>query len=194
MSRHHLAWIAFAGMLGSSTLLSQSAQAQGVWAGSATCTAKTSGPGYSEQQTHRWTINVGKVNSFGAFKQYSYDWTVTGGGTNSVSIWKINGGAKGGFATGGFFQTYVDLSGNLHFEQVPTGGDLRGILVTPRSGGASFPWNIHELELFPAPMIVSAKRAVSLYGTSKSAPTSVAFQAPFGSTTRQVCSWSFRLI
>jgi hypothetical protein len=195
MSRHRLAWIVvLAGVFCSSTLLTQTAQAQGVWVGSATCTAKTIGPngpsgpyGYSEQQTQKWKIVPGQVNAFAGFKQYFYNWTVTGGGANSSYTWNINGHAKGGY-----FQTYLDSTGKLHIQQTPSGGDLRGILLTPRGGGTPFSWNIWELELFPI-MIVPGK-ASSIHGTSKTNPMNVGFERPANSRTIQQCSWSFRLI
>jgi hypothetical protein len=193
MSRHHLAWIAIlAAVFGSSTLLSQTAQAlpQGNWVGSATCTVKTTGPGgYSDQQTHKWNIIAGSVKSMGAYTHYNYEWTVTGGGGNSVNTWQINSSSKKGY-----FQTHVDPNGKLHFEQVQSGGDLRGILVTPKSGGPTFPENIHETAF--ATIIVPATKVHYLQGQSKPIKVNgaVGFQQPAGSTTTKVCSWKFRLI
>ena len=89
MSGHRLVWIAIlAAVFGSSTLSSQTAQAQpsGQWAGSATCTLKTTGPSYSDLQIHTWTIGYPPfVTTLGAYTRYHYTWTVTGGGGNSTS-------------------------------------------------------------------------------------------------------------
>lgn len=54
------------------------------WSGSARCELQTTGPGYSDRQTHTWTI-TGAPAAEGAFLVHPGTWTVTGGGALSRS-------------------------------------------------------------------------------------------------------------
>jgi hypothetical protein len=191
MSGYRLVWIAIlAAVFSSSTLLSQTAQAQpkGQWTGSATCTLKTTGPNYSDLQIHTWRIGYPPfVTTSGAFTYYRYTWTVTGGGGNSTSTWQINGGSK----ITGYFQTHVDPNGKLHFAQGSTGLDPFGI----RLSSFPFRYNVFETD-FPAIVVPATPHLRILQGQTKrpivvNGP--VGYQQPGGSTTKKTCSWSFRL-
>ena len=51
------------------------------WSGSATCEVAVTGSGYTDQQTHQWTITGGAPTKSGAFDIYPGTWRVTGGGS-----------------------------------------------------------------------------------------------------------------
>lgn len=51
------------------------------WRGWATCEVTVTGPGYRDQQTHKWTTTGGAPAKRGAFDLYPGTWSVTGGGS-----------------------------------------------------------------------------------------------------------------
>jgi hypothetical protein len=53
------------------------------WAGWARCQVSVQGPGYTDQQTHTWTIEGGAPTAQGAFQIYAGTWSVVGGGSLS---------------------------------------------------------------------------------------------------------------
>jgi hypothetical protein len=55
------------------------------WAGWARCQINVQGPGYTDQQTHTWTIAGGAPTVQGAFHVYAGTWSVVGGGSLSRS-------------------------------------------------------------------------------------------------------------
>jgi hypothetical protein len=58
-----------------------SAASQGLWAGWARCEIRVSGQGYSDHQTHTWTLGGGTPTVSGAFRVYPATWSVVGGGS-----------------------------------------------------------------------------------------------------------------
>ncbi len=54
---------------------------QAPWSGWARCQISVSGQGYSDQQTHTWTITGGAPTLSGAFRVYPATWSVVGGGS-----------------------------------------------------------------------------------------------------------------
>src|SRR5206468_9575935 len=52
----------------------------GAWAGWARCQVDVQGPGYTEHQTHTWTIAGGTPTVEGAFRVYPGTWSVVGAG------------------------------------------------------------------------------------------------------------------
>ncbi len=56
-------------------------QAPAAWAGWARCQINVQGPGYTDQQTHTWTITGGAPTVEGAFRIYPGTWSVVGGGS-----------------------------------------------------------------------------------------------------------------
>jgi hypothetical protein len=69
------------GLLGFAGLGLAQAAAAATWSGSATCDVTVTGPGYSDQQTHKWTMTGGAPTKSGAFDIYPGTWSVTGGGS-----------------------------------------------------------------------------------------------------------------
>jgi hypothetical protein len=69
------------------------------WAGWARCQITVQGPGYTDQQTHTWTITGGAPTAQGAFQTYAGTWAVVGGGSLSrtqgtqtlMAQWATNG-------------------------------------------------------------------------------------------------------
>ena len=51
------------------------------WSGWARCQISVQGPGYSDQQTHTWTITGGAPTAQGAFQIYAATWAAVGGGS-----------------------------------------------------------------------------------------------------------------
>lgn len=52
------------------------------WSGWARCEINVSGDGYSDKQTHTWTITGGTPTVSGAFREYPATWSVVGGGSS----------------------------------------------------------------------------------------------------------------
>jgi hypothetical protein len=51
------------------------------WAGWARCQINVTGPGYTDQQTHTWTITGSTPTVSGAFRVYPGSWSIVGGGS-----------------------------------------------------------------------------------------------------------------
>jgi hypothetical protein len=54
---------------------------QASWAGWARCQINVTGPGYSDRQTHTWTITGSTPTVSGAFRVYPGTWSAVGGGS-----------------------------------------------------------------------------------------------------------------
>jgi hypothetical protein len=84
MSKSNLTRLALASLtliaLASLTTAQQSTP-QAPWAGWARCAINVSGQGYSDQQTHTWTINSSASTVSGAFRVYPATWSVAGSGS-----------------------------------------------------------------------------------------------------------------
>jgi hypothetical protein len=59
----------------------QQSASQGPWGGWARCEINVSGQGYSDHQTHTWTISSSTSTVSGAFRVYPATWSVAGGGS-----------------------------------------------------------------------------------------------------------------
>lgn len=59
----------------------QQTAAQAPWGGWARCQINVSGQGYSDQQTHTWTISSSTSTVSGAFRVYPATWSVAGNGS-----------------------------------------------------------------------------------------------------------------
>jgi hypothetical protein len=70
--------LAFLGSVGPG--LAQSTAPE-TWRGWATCDVTVTGPGYRDQQTHKWRTTGGAPTKRGAFDIYPGTWSVTGGGS-----------------------------------------------------------------------------------------------------------------
>jgi len=55
--------------------------ADGPWSGSAQCQVNVQGPGYSDQQTHSWTVAGSSPTPQGAIRLFAGTWSVTGNGS-----------------------------------------------------------------------------------------------------------------
>jgi hypothetical protein len=65
--------------------VAQGQQTTAAWAGWARCQISVRGPGYTDQQTHTWTLTGGAPTVQGAFHVYAGTWAVVGGGSLSRS-------------------------------------------------------------------------------------------------------------
>ncbi|MGH8263564.1 MAG: hypothetical protein ACRET4_08790 [Steroidobacteraceae bacterium] len=68
------------GLLGSASLSAAKAPPAANWRGWATCDVTVTGPGYRDQQTHKWRTTGSAPTKSGAFEIYPAAWSVTGGG------------------------------------------------------------------------------------------------------------------
>jgi hypothetical protein len=68
------------GLLGSASLGFAQAPPAANWRGWATCDVTVAGPGYRDQQTHKWRTTGSAATKRGAFDIYPGTWSVTGGG------------------------------------------------------------------------------------------------------------------
>jgi len=64
-----------------STAAAQQSASQGPWGGWARCEISVSGQGYSDHQTHTWTISSSTSTVSGAFRVYPATWSVAGSGS-----------------------------------------------------------------------------------------------------------------
>ena len=64
----------------------QSAPSQAAWAGWARCQINVTGPGYTDQQTHTWTMTGGAPTVEGAFRTFPATWSVVGGGSLQKTV------------------------------------------------------------------------------------------------------------
>jgi hypothetical protein len=64
-----------------STAAAQQSAYQGPWGGWARCEINVSGQGYSDHQTHTWTISSSASTVSGAFRVYPATWSVAGSGS-----------------------------------------------------------------------------------------------------------------
>jgi hypothetical protein len=65
----------------SSLAAAQQSASQEPWSGWARCEISVSGQGYSDQQTHTWTISSSTSAVSGAFRVYPATWSVVGSGS-----------------------------------------------------------------------------------------------------------------
>jgi hypothetical protein len=64
----------------------QPAPSQSAWAGWARCRIDVTGPGYTDQQTHTWTMTGGAPTVEGAFRIFPATWSVVGGGSLQKTV------------------------------------------------------------------------------------------------------------
>ena len=64
----------------------QPAPSQAAWAGWARCQINVTGPGYTDQQTHTWTMTGGAPTVQGAFRIFPATWSVVGGGSLQKTV------------------------------------------------------------------------------------------------------------
>lgn len=180
--------------------------AQGQWSGWARCQVSVQGPGYSDQQTHTWTITAGAPTTEGAFQVYAATWSVTGSGSltrsqgnqSLTAQWATNGPAVSAPVA-----VFVRASDRRMFiqsrhAQLRSTGAVQGFQRQTIAGVPQKPADIRaEAFEWAFPLIaVSAPVAPETNATangSSTSPTngSVGVMQPGGSQGTASCTWQF---
>lgn len=204
----HLSRLALALTLSIATVdptAAQQSAPQSPWAGWARCQIDVTGPGYTDQQTHTWTITSGTPTVAGAFRVYQGTWSVVGGGSlqraqgnqTLVARWSRNTPAMSAPIA-----EFVRASDRRMFiqarhAQLRGAGGIQGyqqltIDGKPQKPGAigaeAFEW------AFPDVVVSRPNPSANLVanGSSTSAVKgSVGFMQPAGSQGTAACTWQF---
>lgn len=176
------------------------------WSGWVRCQVDVRGPGYSDQQTHTWTMDKGAPVVQGAFHIYPGTWSVVGEG----SLTRTQGSQtlQARWATNGPeisapFAVFVRASDNRMFirawhAQLRNASAIQGYQQLSVSGVPTPETRIHS----PAyewgfPMIpISAPVPPSTQATASGSSTTPAFGSvglmqPGGSAVTASCTWQF---
>jgi len=184
MSRHKEVKPALLAVLAtcSMALLSQRAEAQARWFGSATCEVTTTANDYSDTQTHRWNILPLRATSQGATTSYSLIWTVTGHGQSSSNSWTYNGI---GFQQLRFTVTATDKT-HYHIAE--------GTLLCDRSGvhdKGGMTDQICEQQFTTPPIVVDTTSTKIQQSVPITINGKVGYQEPAVATHSAMCSVDF---
>ena len=175
--------------------------ADGPWSGSARCRITTQGNGYSDVQTHSWSITGGVPTAQGAIRLFAGTWTVTGGGAlertqgnqTLKAQWKTNAQSSG--APISIFVRASD--GRLLIK--PGHAQLRakdGIAGTQQLfvNGQLKSSGVISVEAFEwqLPVAEGNSTATNIHGSNQQEiKASVGPMQPAGSNVIASCDWSF---
>ena len=206
MKKHIVALAASLALAQFSTGTFAQQAAPAAWAGWARCQINVQGPGYTDQQTHTWTIAGGAPTAQGAFQIYPGTWSVVGGGSLSRSQgtqtlraqWATN--APDISAP---IAVFVRASDNRMFiqarhAQLRSAAAIQGFQQVTINGMPQTPGKIDAAAFewaFPV-IAVSAPippdRNATASGSSTSPVTgSVGLMQPAGSQATASCTWQF---
>jgi hypothetical protein len=180
--------------------------APAAWSGWARCQITVQGPGYTDQQTHTWTISGSAPTAQGAFQIYAATWSVVGGGSLSrtqgtqtlTAQWASNAPN-----TSAPLAVFVRASDKRMFiqsrhAQLRSAAAIQGYQQLTISGKPQTPGKINaEAFEWAFPVIaVSAPVAPDTNATangSSTSPTngSVGPMQPAGSQGTASCTWQF---
>ena len=184
-----------------SPAFSQSAPSPGVgWSGSARCQLSVQGPGYSDSETHTWTI-TGPATVEGAFRVYPATWSVTGSGSlqrtqgsqTLAAQWTINAPAMS--APIAIFVRASD--GRMFMQprhaQVRARDAVQGQQQVTIEGKPQTPVKISaEAFEWTFPVVEVPAGSTTLSGSSTPAVNgSVGLMQPGGSRATASCSWQY---
>jgi hypothetical protein len=186
-------------------VVAQSAPPTLGWSGWLRCEVTVRGPGYTDQQTHTWTMPGGTPTVAGAFRVYPATWSVVGSGglqrtRNDQSLdvrWSTNGPALS--APIAVFVRASDgkiLIQSRH-TQLRAPGAIQGYQLQTIDGKRqpvgvialeAFEWAFPLIEVTPATATTNATAS-----GSRSQPTtgSVGPMQPDGSQGSAACTWQF---
>jgi hypothetical protein len=171
----------------------------GAWAGWARCQVDVQGPGYTEHQTHTWTIAGGTPTVEGAFRVYPGTWSVVGGGTlqrtqgtqTLMAQWAVNVPA-----TSAPIAVFVRASdGRMLIQarhtQLRSSGAVAGYQQQTIDGKLQPPSQISaEAFEWSFPVIDGASTSTSVSGSSAPGVNgSVGYMQPAGSRGTASCTW-----
>ena len=176
------------------------------WAGWARCQITVQGPGYTDQQTHTWTITGGAPKAEGAFQIYAGTWAVVGGGSLSrtqgtqtlMARWATNGPN-----ISAPIAVFVRASDNRMFiqarhAQLRGPAAIQGYQQLTIDGKPQTPGKIAAEAFesaFPviavSPPIPPATNATAIGSSTPPVSGSVGLMQPAGSKSTASCTWQF---
>jgi hypothetical protein len=171
------------------------------WSGWARCQVNVQGPGYSDQQTHTWTLTGGTPTVEGAFRVYPGTWSVVGSGSlqrsqgtqTLTAQWATNGAPMNGPIA-----VFVRASDGRMFiqarhAQLRAAGAIQGYQQVTIDGKQQTPGKV-AVEAFEwaFPLVEVSPSATTATGSSAPAVTgSVGPMQPAGSSATASCTWQF---
>ena len=176
----------------------------GPWSGQAQCTLTVTGPGYSEQETHTWTLSGGAPTLQGAMHVFQGTWSVSGNGSvqrtqgnqSYKAQWTVSATRPNApiaiFVRASDGKTII----NAWHAQLRSAGGVTGTQQQTINGVPQTPGTIN-LETFewqfPAAGTAIDSGTAPQFSGSKSTPTngSVGPMQPGGSQGTAQCSWKF---
>ena len=181
----------------------QSSQAS--WSGWARCEINVSGQGYSDQQTHTWTISGGTPTVSGAFRVYPATWSVVGGGSSQrtqgnqtlMVQWATNAQNLSAplavFVRASDGRMFIQARhAQVRAPQAVTGYQQLTIHGKPQMpgkvGAEAFEW------AFPVVEVSRPKPGANAVANGSSTPVvngKVGFMQPAGTQATASCTWKF---
>jgi hypothetical protein len=177
------------------------AQPPATWSGWARCDVAVQGPGYSDRQTHTWTMAGGTPTVEGAFRIYPASWSVVGAGslqrtqgTQSLTAqWAAN--VAGVSAPLALFVRASDgrMFISARHAQLRAAGAVAGyqqlvvdgVPQTPGQIAAeAFEWAFPTIDVDPKLLTASGSKTSAVNG-------SVGVMQPAGSQVTASCTWQF---
>jgi len=176
------------------------------WAGWARCQINVQGPGYTDQQTHTWTISGGAPTTQGAFQVYAATWSVVGGGSFSrtqgnqtlTAQWATNAPSISAplavFVRASDHRMFIQ---SRHAQLRSTGAvqgyqqvTIAGKPQTPgKIGAEAFEWGFPVIAV-SAP-VPPDTHATAVGSNTSSTNGSVGMMQPAGSQGTASCTWQF---
>jgi hypothetical protein len=173
----------------------------GAWAGWARCQVDVQGPGYTEHQTHTWTITGGTPTVEGAFRIYPGTWSVVGGGalqraqgTQTLNAqWAINAPSISAPIAAFVRASDGRLFIQARHAQLRSSGAVAGYQQQTIDGKPQPPGRISaEAFEWSFPVIDGASTSTSVSGSSAPGVNgSIGYMQPAGSRGTASCAWQF---
>jgi hypothetical protein len=180
---------------------SQSSATPPAWSGWARCEVAVQGPGYTDRQTHTWTLSGGTPTVEGAFRIYPATWSVVGSGSlqrtqgnqSLMAQWATN--VAGVSAPLAVFARASDgrMFISARHAQLRSAGAIAGYQqlvidgVPQRPGqiaAEAFEWTFPTIDVDPKLPTASGSKVTPVNG-------SVGPMQPAGSQVTASCTWQF---
>jgi hypothetical protein len=207
MSKSKLALLAFAlsVLIALASLAAAQQSTQAPWAGWARCEIHVSGQGYSDQQTHTWTISSSASTVSGAFRVYPATWSVAGSGSvqhtqgNQTSVAQWATSAQNLSAPLAVFVRASDgrMFIQARHSQTRAPGSVTGYQQVTIDGKPQKPGTISAEAFewaFPVVEVSRPKPGDPLVANGSSTPLvngKVGYMQPAGTQATASCTWQF---
>jgi len=182
-------------------LLGQQASEAAAWSGWARCQVSVQGPGYTDQQTHTWTLSGGTPSVEGAFRIYPGTWTVVGSGSlqrsqgtqSLMAQWATNVAAMSApvavFVRASDGRMFISARhAQLRSARAVAGYQQLTIDGKPQAPGSialeAFEWTFPTIDVDPKLPSVNGSKTAPVIG-------SVGPMQPAGSQVTAACTWQF---